>query len=102
MITSKASSFPWRNSWLNLKKKLLIMAEICVLILVLACSGRAFSSDYMALPLSSSAFSPFSELSELFEGILSRFREKGLLKTPQKQRTDSTHILAAIRVLGRD
>ncbi len=33
--------------------------------------------------------------------MLSIFWEKGLLKSPQKQRTDSTHILAAIRVLGR-
>ncbi len=33
--------------------------------------------------------------------MLSIFKEKGLLKSPQKQRTDSTHILAAIRVLGR-
>ncbi len=38
---------------------------------------------------------------ELFQLMLSRFQEKGLLKSPQKQRTDSTHILAAIRVLGR-
>ncbi len=38
---------------------------------------------------------------QLLEGMLSIFKEKGLLKSPQKQRTDSTHILAAIRVLGR-
>ncbi|MDJ0719018.1 MAG: transposase [Prochloraceae cyanobacterium] len=38
---------------------------------------------------------------KLFEQMLSVFKEKGLLKSPQKQRTDSTHILAAIRVLGR-
>ncbi len=38
---------------------------------------------------------------ELFEGLLDRFREKGLLKAPHKQRTDSTHILAAIRDLSR-
>ena len=38
---------------------------------------------------------------ELFQLMLSRFQEKGLLKSPQKQRTDSTHILAAIRILGR-
>ena len=37
----------------------------------------------------------------LFEGLLDRFREKGLLKAPHKQRTDSTHILAAIRDLSR-
>ena len=33
--------------------------------------------------------------------MLDLFKEKELLKSPQKQRTDSTHILAAIRVLGR-
>lgn len=38
---------------------------------------------------------------QLFEGLLNRFREKGLLKAPQKQRTDSTHIVAAIRTLSR-
>ncbi len=38
---------------------------------------------------------------ELLEKMLSCFIEKGLLKAPKQQRTDSTHILAAIRVLGR-
>ena len=38
---------------------------------------------------------------ELLEKMLSCLREKGLLKAPKQQRTDSTHILAAIRVLGR-
>ena len=38
---------------------------------------------------------------ELLEKMLSCLSEKGLLKAPKKQRTDSTHILAAIRVLGR-
>jgi transposase len=38
---------------------------------------------------------------ELFEGLLNCLREKGLLKAPHKQRTDSTHIVAAIRTLGR-
>ncbi len=38
---------------------------------------------------------------KLFEKMLSCFVEKGLLKAPKQQRTDSTHILAAIRVLGR-
>ena len=37
----------------------------------------------------------------LFETMLSVFQEKGLLKTRGKQRTDSTHILAAIRILNR-
>ncbi len=37
----------------------------------------------------------------LFEQMLKLFQEKGLLKTPQKQRTDSTHVLAKIRVLMR-
>ncbi len=38
---------------------------------------------------------------KLFEKMLSCFVEKGLLKAPRQQRTDSTHILAAISVLGR-
>ncbi|NIV91670.1 IS5/IS1182 family transposase, partial [candidate division KSB1 bacterium] len=37
----------------------------------------------------------------LLEEMLSRFKEKGLLKARGKQRTDSTHILAAIRTLNR-
>jgi transposase len=37
----------------------------------------------------------------LFEGLLDRFREKGLLKAPHQQRTDSTHVLARIRILSR-
>ena len=37
----------------------------------------------------------------LFEQMLKLFQEKGWLKTPQKQRTDSTHVLAKIRVLMR-
>ena len=37
----------------------------------------------------------------LFETMLTRFVEKGLLSAYGKQRTDSTHILAAIRTLTR-
>jgi len=37
----------------------------------------------------------------LLEEMLSCFTEKGLLKARGKQRTDSTHILAAIRTLNR-
>jgi len=37
----------------------------------------------------------------ILEKMLSRFTEKGLLKARGKQRTDSTHILAAIRTLNR-
>lgn len=33
--------------------------------------------------------------------MLSRFKEKDLLKARGKQRTDSTHILAAIKTLNR-
>ncbi len=32
---------------------------------------------------------------------MSRLQEKGLLKTHRRQRTDSTHVLAAIRTLNR-
>ena len=37
----------------------------------------------------------------LFEKMLARFCEHGLLKARGKQRTDSTHVLAAIRTLTR-
>lgn len=35
------------------------------------------------------------------EAMLSRFKERGLLKARGQQRTDSTHVLAAIRTLSR-
>ncbi len=38
---------------------------------------------------------------ELFEKMLSRLREVGLLKAPKNQRTDSTHVLANLRELSR-
>ena len=37
----------------------------------------------------------------LFETMLSTFLRRGLLKSKGKQRTDSTHVLAAIRTLSR-
>jgi transposase len=37
----------------------------------------------------------------LFDTLLTRFRDLGLLKPRGKQRTDSTHVLAAIRALNR-
>ena len=37
----------------------------------------------------------------LFDTLLTQFRELGLLKPRGKQRTDSTHVLAAIRALNR-
>jgi transposase len=37
----------------------------------------------------------------LLDTFLARVRERGLLKTRGRQRTDSTHVLAAIRVLNR-
>jgi transposase len=37
----------------------------------------------------------------LFETLLTQFRQGGLLKSRGKQRTDSTHVLAAIRALNR-
>jgi transposase len=38
---------------------------------------------------------------QLFDLMLSRFQEAGLLKAPYSQRTDSTHVLAKIRNLSR-
>lgn len=37
----------------------------------------------------------------LFETMLTRFRAQGLIKAKGRQRTDSTHVLAAIHVLNR-
>lgn len=37
----------------------------------------------------------------LLDALLERLREQGLLKTRGRQRTDSTHVLAAVRDLGR-
>jgi transposase len=37
----------------------------------------------------------------LLDGLLRRFRELALLKARGKQRTDSTHVLAAVRALNR-
>lgn len=37
----------------------------------------------------------------LFDTLLSRFQEHGYIKARGKQRTDSTHVLAAIRALNR-
>lgn len=38
---------------------------------------------------------------KLLDVLLNKLKEKGLLKTAKRQRTDSTHVLAAIRVLNR-
>ena len=38
---------------------------------------------------------------QLFETLLSAFAERQLLKTRGRQRTDSTHVLAAVRALNR-
>jgi transposase len=37
----------------------------------------------------------------LLETLRTHFREQGLLKARGKQRTDSTHVLAAVRALNR-
>lgn len=37
----------------------------------------------------------------LLDRMLARFAERGLLKTRGRQRTDSTHVLAAVRAMNR-
>jgi transposase len=67
----------------------------------------------LSLELTESGFD-FSVLSEfrsrllahgaerrLFDRLLTQFRERGWIKARGKQRTDSTHVLAAIRTLRR-
>ena len=78
-----------------------------------AVRGRIDWKYALSLPLTDPGFD-FSVLSEfrarlvrggmeqtLLDILLSRLREEGLLKTYRRQRTDSTHVLAAIRNLNR-
>ena len=78
-----------------------------------AVRGRIDWKYALALPLTDPGFDA-SVLSEfrtrllvgeaellLFETMLTLFREQGLLKARGRQRTDSTHVLAAIQVLNR-
>ncbi len=78
-----------------------------------AVAGRIDWKYALGLELTNPGFN-FSVLSEfrerliegkaehlLFEKMLNQFKEQGLLKAKGKQRTDSTHILAAIRTLSR-
>ncbi len=37
----------------------------------------------------------------LFEALLAQLKERGLVKAQGRQRTDATHVLAAIRVMNR-
>lgn len=78
-----------------------------------AVRGRIDWKYALSLELTDSGFN-YSVLSEfrdrliegsseqlLLEKMLSCFKEKGLLKAQGQQRTDSTHVLAAIRTLNR-
>jgi len=52
-------------------------------------------SDYRARVIAS------GKEAQLLDDMLERFRDRKLLKARGKQRTDSTHVLAAIRVMNR-
>jgi hypothetical protein len=65
MITSKASKFLERNSWRLSDEQTLDYLGDFGSHSGSYWLGRAFSLDYMPLFLCNSAFSPFSELSEL-------------------------------------
>ena len=78
-----------------------------------AVRGRIDWKYVLSLPLTDPGFDYFilSEFctrlltggveQKLLNILLNRLKEKGLLKTAKRQRTDSTHVLAAIRVLNR-
>ncbi len=109
-VTGQPAQSPWR------------LALICVMQYMEnlsdrqaadAVRGRIDWKYALSLPLADSGFN-FSALSDfrkrLIEGgaeerllnrILEQLREKELLKGHKRQRTDSTHILAAIRPLNR-
>lgn len=57
--------------------------------------------DYSVLSGFRSRLVSTEQQSLLIERLLDRFREKKLLKMRGHQRTDSTHVLAAIRVMNR-
>jgi transposase len=57
--------------------------------------------DYSVLSRISSAFDCRGSRNEVLDTMLERFKAQGLLKARGKQRTDSTHVLAAIRTLNR-
>jgi len=106
----QSAESPWR------------LALICVMQFVENLSDRQAAEAVRAridwkytlsLPLTDPGFD-FSILSEfrtrlvsggmeqqLLDILLSQLREKGLLKTHRRQRTDSTHVEAAIRTLNR-
>jgi len=78
-----------------------------------AVAGRIDWKYLLALPLDAAAFDP-SVLSEfrnrllhgqaelrLFDTLLTHFRDAGLLRSRGRQRSDSTHVLAAVRALNR-
>ena len=78
-----------------------------------AVRGRIDWKDALGLELTDPGFD-FSVLSEfrtrlvagglertLLDVMLARFRERGLLKARGRQRTDSTHVLAAVRAVNR-
>ena len=77
------------------------------------CARGSIGSTWFRLELTSPGFD-LSVLSEFrsrlvatgaerrpFDLLLSRFRERGWIKARGKQRTDSTHVLAAIRTIRR-
>jgi len=74
---------------------------------------RCLSLTRLSLELTDPGFD-FSVLSEfrsrlldqgaerrLFDRLIEQFRERGWIKARGKQRTDSTHVLAAVRTLRR-
>ncbi|RPJ43929.1 MAG: IS1182 family transposase [Chloroflexi bacterium] len=78
-----------------------------------AVRGRIDWKYLLGLPLEDAGFH-YSVLSEfrdrlvaghkeqrLLDDLLARFRQRGLLKTRSQQRTDSTHVVAAVRNLNR-
>ena len=109
-VKGQPAQSPWRLALISLMQ---YMENLSDRQAAEAVQGRIDWKYALSLPLEDSGFD-FSALSEfrkrlikggkeelLFNKILEKIEEIGLLKKPKRQRTDSTHILAAIRPLNR-
>lgn len=109
-LSGPAAIAPWRLALVTLMQ---FVEGLCDRDAADAVRARIDWKYALSLELEDSGFD-FSVLSEfrtrllkgqaeqqLFELMLEEFKHRGLLKARGRQRTDSTHVLAAIRVLNR-
>ncbi|MEL4895713.1 IS1182 family transposase [Crocosphaera sp. Alani8] len=109
-VKGKPAQSPWRLALICIMQYMENLSDRQV---AEAVRGRIDWKYVLSLPLEDSGFD-YSVLSEfrkrliesgkeelLLNKIIEKIEEVGLLKKPKRQRTDSTHIIAAIRPLNR-